>query len=327
IFNAIAQSYDRTNGILSFGFNAMWHRRMIREVGKVPHQKILDLACGTGTLTIKLARLQNAQTTALDRDSLQKAQTTALDRDSLQNSQTTARDRHSLENAQATARDRHSLQNAQTTALDRDSLQNSQTTARDSLQYAQTTALDRDRESLQNAQTTALDRDRESLQNAQITGVDPSANMLSVAKKRLGKKENVTFVKGYAESLPFSEGSFAVVTVSYGIRNFADMEASLLEIKRVLQPGGRLFILEFSPEKGDSPAHVIKRYYIHKILPRIGWLSTGQRQAYEYLRDSVESFPQAAVICSKMEDAGFTEVSHTRLKPGVAVLFTGVKLK
>ena len=151
--------------------------------------------------------------------------------------------------------------------------------------------------------------------------------MLSVAKKRLGKKENVTFVKGYAESLPFSEGSFAVVTVSYGIRNFADMEASLLEIKRVLQPGGRLFILEFSPEKGDSPAHVIKRYYIHKILPRIGWLSTGQRQAYEYLRDSVESFPQAAVICSKMEDAGFTEVSHTRLKPGVAVLFTGVKLK
>ena len=279
IFNAIAQSYDRTNSILSFGFNAMWHRRMIREVGKVPHQKILDLACGTGTLTKKLARLHNAQTTALDRDSLQKAQTTALDRDSLQNAQTTARDRESL-------------QNAQTTALD----------------------LDRD-------------RDRESLQNAQITGVDPSANMLSVAKKRLGKKENVTFVKGYAESLPFSEGSFAVVTVSYGIRNFADMEASLLEIKRVLQPGGRLFILEFSPEKGDSPAHVIKRYYIHKILPRIGWLSTGQRQAYEYLRDSVESFPQAAVICSKMEDAGFTEVSHTRLKPGVAVLFTGVKLK
>ena len=277
IFNAIAQSYDRTNGILSFGFNAMWHRRMIREVGKVPHQKILDLACGTGTLTIKLARLQYAQTTALDRDSLQ-------------NSQTTARD---------------SLQNAQTTALDREFLEN-----------AQTTALDLDR-----------DRDRESLQNAQITGVDPSANMLSVAKKRLGKKENVTFVKGYAESLPFSEGSFAVVTVSYGIRNFADMEASLLEIKRVLQPGGRLFILEFSPEKGDSPAHVIKRYYIHKILPRIGWLSTGQRQAYEYLRDSVESFPQAAVICSKMEDAGFTEVSHTRLKPGVAVLFTGVKLK
>ena len=266
IFNAIAQSYDRTNGILSFGFNAMWHRRMIREVGKVPHQKILDLACGTGTLTIKLARLQYAQTTALDRESLQYAQTTA--------------------------RDRESLQNAQTTALDRD-----------------------------------RDRDRDSLQYAQITGVDPSANMLSVAKKRLGKKENVTFVKGYAESLPFSEGSFAVVTVSYGIRNFADMEASLLEINRVLQPGGRLLILEFSPEKGDSPAHVIKRYYIHKILPRIGWLSTGQRQAYEYLRDSVESFPQAAVICSKMEDAGFTEVSHTRLKPGVAVLFTGVKLK
>ncbi|MDD2330013.1 MAG: bifunctional demethylmenaquinone methyltransferase/2-methoxy-6-polyprenyl-1,4-benzoquinol methylase UbiE [Bacteroidales bacterium] len=234
IFNAIAQSYDRTNGILSFGFNAMWHRRMIREVGKVPHQKILDLACGTGTLTKKLARLQYAQTTA---------------------------------------------------------------------------------------------RDRDSLQNAQITGVDPSANMLSVAKKRLGKKGNVTFVKGYAESLPFSEGSFAVVTVSYGIRNFADPEASLQEIKRVLQPGGRLFILEFSPEKGDSPAHVIKRYYIHKILPRIGWISTGQRQAYEYLRDSVESFPQAAVICSKMEDAGFTEVSHTRLKPGVAVLFTGVKLR
>jgi len=219
IFNAIAHRYDRTNSILSFGFNTLWHKRLIGRVKKVPHQRILDLACGTGTLTKKLARLQSTM----------------------------------------------------------------------------------------------------------ITGLDPSANMLSVAKKRLGKKENTILKKGYAESLPFSEGSFAVVTVSYGIRNFADMETSLQEIRRVLEPGGHLFILEFSPEKGNSPGNVLKKFYIHKVLPRIGWISTGQKQAYRYLRDSVESFPQAGVLCSKIENAGFKEVSYTRLNPGVAVLFTGVK--
>ncbi len=241
IFNAIAHRYDRTNSILSFGFNALWHRILIGEVRKIPHGSVLDLACGTGTLTKKLARLKSTKLTGPD--------------------------------------------------------------------------------SLQSPQIIGKAR----LQNARITGLDPSANMLSVAKKRLGKNENVTFVKGYAESLPFSEGSFAVVTISYGIRNFADMETSLLEIKKVLEPGGRLFILEFSPENGNSPGNVLKRFYIHRILPRIGWLSTGQKQAYRYLRDSVESFPQAGILCSKMEEAGFKEVSYTRLKPGVAVLFTAVK--
>ena len=219
IFNAIAYRYDRTNGILSFGLNALWHKKLIGLVRKVPHQRILDLACGTGTLTKKLARLQSAK----------------------------------------------------------------------------------------------------------IIGLDPSENMLSVAKKRLGARENVILKKGYAESLPFFEDSFQVVTVSYGIRNFADMEASLLEIRKVLEPGGRLIILEFSPEKGNSPGNVLKKFYIHKVLPRIGWISTGQKQAYQYLRDSVESFPQAGVICSKIENAGFKEVSYTRLSPGIAVLFTGIK--
>ncbi|MFA5753499.1 MAG: ubiquinone/menaquinone biosynthesis methyltransferase [Bacteroidales bacterium] len=219
IFNAIAHRYDRTNGILSFGLNALWHKKLIGRVRKVPHQRILDLACGTGTLTKKLARLQSAK----------------------------------------------------------------------------------------------------------IIGLDPSENMLSVAKKRLGARENVILKKGYAESLPFFEDSFQVVTVSYGIRNFADMEASLLEIRKVLEPGGRLIILEFSPEKGNSPGNVLKKFYIHKVLPRIGWISTGQKQAYQYLRDSVESFPQAGVICSKIENAGFKEVSYTRLSPGIAVLFTGIR--
>jgi len=241
IFNAIAHRYDRTNSILSFGLNTLWHKKLIDRVRKVPHETVLDLACGTGTLTKKLARLKSTKLTGPD--------------------------------------------------------------------------------SLQSPQIIGKAR----LQNAQITGLDPSANMLSVAKKRLGKKENIVLKKGYAESLPFAEGSFAVVTVSYGIRNFAELETSLLEIRRVLEPGGHFFILEFSPEHGNSPGNVLKRFYMHKILPRIGWISTGQKQAYEYLRDSVESFSQPGIICSKMEETGFKEVSYTRLNPGVAVLFTGVK--
>ena len=90
-------------------------------------------------------------------------------------------------------------------------------------------------------------------------------------------------------------------------------------------PSLPLFILEFSLKAENPAKYAFQMFYIHRVLPLLGWLSTGEKSAYRYLRDSVESFPRAQEICHRMEQAGYHEVTYTRLTPGVAVLFTGVK--
>ncbi|MCK9346894.1 MAG: ubiquinone/menaquinone biosynthesis methyltransferase [Bacteroidales bacterium] len=219
IFNTIAKRYDRTNTLVSFGFDRLWQRKLIREVQKIPHQRILDLACGTGTLTSKLSELEGAL----------------------------------------------------------------------------------------------------------VTGLDPSVNMLAMAKGRTAGRANIVYCEGYAESLPFPDNSFQVVTVSYGVRNFADRDASFVQMLRVLRPGGWIFVLEFSLKTGTSAKFAFQRFYVHDLLPLLGWLSTGEKKAYEYLRDSVESFPSPGEICLQMAGAGYINVEYERLVPGVAVLFTGQK--
>ncbi|HOF76567.1 MAG TPA: ubiquinone/menaquinone biosynthesis methyltransferase [Bacteroidales bacterium] len=219
IFNAIAKRYDRTNTLVSLGLDRLWQRKLIREVQKVPHSTILDLACGTGTLTRKLGWLDGAQ----------------------------------------------------------------------------------------------------------VTGLDPSESMLRVAKSRTPDGQDIIFQKGYAESLPLTDNSFQVITISYGIRNFADRNASFRHALRVLEPGGQLFILEFSEKTEKGTGMALQRFYIRRILPLLGWLSTGEKEAYGYLRDSIASFPPPQSVCGELERAGFSRVACRRLFPGIAVLYTGKK--
>ncbi len=124
-----------------------------------------------------------------------------------------------------------------------------------------------------------------------------------------------------ALQLPFCDGEFDVVTVAFGLRNMADYPAALREMHRVLKPGGRLVILDFSLPNGiiRSPY----RWYLHNILPHLaGWL-TGQQDAYEYLGGSIEQFPSGTAMTSLLESCGFGKTGYTPLTLGVVTLYEG----
>jgi demethylmenaquinone methyltransferase/2-methoxy-6-polyprenyl-1,4-benzoquinol methylase len=126
-----------------------------------------------------------------------------------------------------------------------------------------------------------------------------------------------------ALQLPFPDTGFDAVTVAFGLRNMADYPAALREMRRVLKPGGRLLILDFSLPDGMLRGPY--RLYLHHALPRMaGWL-TGQRDAYEYLGGSIEAFPSGKAMCELLESCGFTETSATPLTGGVVSIYEGTR--
>lgn len=126
-----------------------------------------------------------------------------------------------------------------------------------------------------------------------------------------------------ALNLPFPDAEFNVVTVAFGLRNMADYPAALREMRRVLKPGGRLLILDFSLPEGILRAPY--RLYLHHVLPRMAGLLTGQRDAYEYLGGSIEAFPSGKAMCALLETCGFTETTATPLTCGVVSIYEGTR--
>jgi demethylmenaquinone methyltransferase/2-methoxy-6-polyprenyl-1,4-benzoquinol methylase len=122
-----------------------------------------------------------------------------------------------------------------------------------------------------------------------------------------------------ALDLPFETGHFDGVTVAFGLRNMADYPAALREMRRVLAPGGRLLILDFSLPDGWMRKPY--RLYLHHVLPRLaGWL-TRQRDAYEYLGGSIEAFPSGKAMCDLLTACGFENPSATQLTFGVVSIY------
>ena len=126
-----------------------------------------------------------------------------------------------------------------------------------------------------------------------------------------------------ALALPFSDASFDVVTVAFGLRNMADYPAALREMARVLKSGGHLVILDFS-----LPSGVLRlpyRFYLHRVLPHLaGWL-TGHKDTYEYLGGSIESFPAGTAMTHLLESCGLHHATHTHLTGGVVSLYQASK--
>jgi len=119
-------------------------------------------------------------------------------------------------------------------------------------------------------------------------------------------------------ALPLPDGSYDAVTISFGLRNMADRGRSLSEIRRVLRPGGRLFILEFS-----QPAPFVRPFYLlylRHVLPRLaGWIS-GDRKAYVYLNETIESFPGRTALSAEIAAAGFSSVTAVPMTFGIVAL-------
>ncbi len=162
--------------------------------------------------------------------------------------------------------------------------------------------------------------------NAQIFGVDFSHAMLVRAKGKSRERNSpISLAEADALRLPFRDQQFDAVALAFGFRNLVDREAGLQEIRRILKPGGRLAILEFS--QPDLPIfRSLFGIYFRFALPRIGGAISGSPSAYRYLHDSVQAFPSPASLAAMIEAAGFDNVRHRNLSGGIAALHTGQRI-
>ncbi len=160
-------------------------------------------------------------------------------------------------------------------------------------------------------------------------GIDLSEKMLEIGRAKLDSlpgRPPLSLQKGDATAIPFPAKSFHAVTIAFGIRNVTDVNLALREMFRVLCPGGRAIILEFSlPENFLVRAGYL--FYFRNILPKIGGLVSGDAIAYRYLNETVESFPYGKRFCALMTDAGFQNVGFKSLTFGVASIYYGDKPK
>ena len=161
----------------------------------------------------------------------------------------------------------------------------------------------------------------------QVIGVDMASEMLRVGKKKLKTKpyaHKVTLKQACMSSLPFVDNSFDCATISFGIRNAADVPKCLREIHRVLAPKGRILILEFSLPKNRQlkAAHL---FYLRHFIPKIGgWLSK-DKSAYTYLQETIETFPYGQGFCTLLQEAGFVNVKAHPLTFGVVTLYQALR--
>ena len=156
---------------------------------------------------------------------------------------------------------------------------------------------------------------------ARVVGLDFTHEMLVVARGK-DRRERVPFLNGDALALPFDSGSFDAATIAFGLRNLADRGRGLAELARVVRPGGRVMVLEFSL----PPSRLLAgpyRFYFTRILPRIGALVSGDGEAYRYLPDTVLAWPRPEALQREMEAVGLERCGFELLSGGIACLSHG----
>ena len=160
-----------------------------------------------------------------------------------------------------------------------------------------------------------------------IVAVDLSENMLAEGKRKIHSRKLDGLIEtrvGDAVSLPFADDFFDAAMVGFGVRNFEQTEASLREIRRVLEPGARFCVLEFAlPEK--FPVRPLFRFYFSHVLPLIGRMISHDANAYTYLPESVERFPARTEFTRLLLRAGFQDAGYRNLSLGIACLYTATK--
>ena len=213
MFDSVADSYDKTNDLLSFGQARLWRGKVARAVNAKAGEQILDIAAGTGTSSMAFLS-----------------------------------------------------------------------------------------------------------EGVRVVAADFSKGMLEVGKKKYPKLE---FVFADAMKLPFKDQEFDVVTMSFGLRNVQDHKVALGEFLRVLKPGGRLVICEFSHVPG--PLGVLYRFYLKYFLPKISALFSKSPEAYDYLAESIEAWPKQKDLAQDIANVGFSQVGYKNLSLGIVALHQGVK--
>ncbi len=165
------------------------------------------------------------------------------------------------------------------------------------------------------------------LKPEKIIGVDISKGMLDIAQQKINKRnlgDKFEVKLGDSEKLPFEGGVFDAVTVAYGVRNFEDLEKGLADIYRVIKPGGKAVILEFS-KPTVFPVKQLYKFYFNYITPGIGKLFSKDARAYTYLPESVAAFPYGDAFTALMDKTGFRNTKSRPLAFGICSIYTGVK--
>ena len=154
---------------------------------------------------------------------------------------------------------------------------------------------------------------------------DINEAMLAVGRRRLedrGIAGNVEYALANAEHLPFEDGEFDAVTIAFGLRNVTDQPAALREMHRVLKPGGRAMILEFSQVKLESLKKIYDGYSFG-VLPRIGKIVADDEESYRYLAESIRKHPGQDELADMMVEAGFINVTYRNLTGGIVAIHSG----
>ncbi len=162
---------------------------------------------------------------------------------------------------------------------------------------------------------------------AQITGIDISKEMLAIGQQKIEQKkltEKIDLQWGDSEKLPFSDNSYDAVTVAFGVRNFEHLAQGLREMHRVLRPGGRLVVLEFS-RPTLFPFKQLYNFYFRHILPGIGRLTSKDNRAYTYLYESVQSFPDGQDFVDQLANTAFKAQQCIPLTLGICTIYVADK--
>lgn len=211
MFDDVAGKYDLTDTLLTVGVEKLWRRATVKALDLKPGQRVLDLACGTGTSTRALTR-----------------------------------------------------------------------------------------------------------RGAQVVACDFSEGMLAVGRRRLGGLP-VRLVGGDATSLPFADNSFDAVTISFGLRNVADVPRALAEMRRVAKPGGRLVVCEFSRPR-FRVVRAMYRFYLTRVIPLVAGLVASNPEAYTYLAASIVAWPDQYLLERQLSLAGWQQVTHRNVTGGIVAV-------
>lgn len=159
---------------------------------------------------------------------------------------------------------------------------------------------------------------------AEIVAADFSPGMIEVGRQRQAHLPNLTFTQADAMALPFGDNEFDAVTISFGLRNVNDPLQALREFLRVTKPGGRLVVCEFS-HPTNAAFRTVYDLYQRTLFPPLARLAGSDKEAYDYLIDSIAAWPTQPVLADKIRDAGWSNVAWRNLSLGIVALHRGVK--
>ncbi|MGG7047463.1 MULTISPECIES: bifunctional demethylmenaquinone methyltransferase/2-methoxy-6-polyprenyl-1,4-benzoquinol methylase UbiE [unclassified Campylobacter] len=159
---------------------------------------------------------------------------------------------------------------------------------------------------------------------AKLTGIDPSSGMLDVARSKF---PNFEFIQAFADKTTLTNESAEILSISYGIRNVVARKEALAEFNRVLKMGGYVVVLEFTKRNKSGFVTALRDFYLTKILPFIGGLISKNKEAYEYLPSSIESFLDAKTFCDELYEAGFEVEVCRGFSMDISTLFIAKKVR